>query len=375
MIARSARPTMSRKDDTMKVAINGRFLLDAFGGVLRVGVELTRQLAQRRSDVVLLIPAAAVDRVPEGVPFEVVGSAKGALWEQVDLPRWLRRHGSPLLLNLANIAPMTYRNQITVVHDIAPALRPQDFSFLFRVQWKLAVRLGMRRRGQGIATVSRASRGEIAAQFGVEPRTIDVVHLGADTLPAPAPEPAAAERATFVTFGRHGTAKNARAVIDALALVPSDVDLEVHYVGDLDPELLPYAESKDIAPDRLRWRGRVSDEELAEAFVTASAFVWPSLHEGFGLPPLEAQRLGTPVLASDIPINREILGDSARYFPATDATALATLMTELARDSELRADLSRRSIANAEEFTWARTAERWNALIDARLGGTAHPAS
>ena len=351
----------------MRVAINGRFLLDAFGGVLRVGVELTQQLARTRSDVVLLVPAAAVDRVPEGVPFEVVGRAAGARWEQIDLPRWLRRHGSPLLLNLANIAPMTYRNQITVVHDIAPALRPQDFSFLFLVQWRLAVRFGMLRRGQGIATVSRTSRSEIAPQFGVDVDTIDVVHLGADTLPVPDTSPPPTERVRFVTFGRRGTAKNARAVIDALALLPADIDVEVQFVGDLDPELEPYAATTRIPSGRLRWRGRVSDEELAEAFRGASAFVWPSLHEGFGLPPLEAQRLGTPVLASDIPINREILGDSARYFPATDAATLAALFTEIARDHDLRADLSRRSVANAADFTWARTAERWNELIDARL--------
>ena len=171
-----------------------------------------------------------------------------------------------------------------------------------------------------------------------------------------------------VTFGRHGAAKNARAAIDALALLPADSGIEVVYVGDLDPALEPHAAAKGIAPGRIHWLGRVSDDELAEAFARAKAFVWPSLHEGFGLPPLEAQRLGTPVLASDIPINREILGDSARYFPATDAAALAALFTEIARDPSLRADLSRRSLANAEDFTWRRAAERWSALIDARVG-------
>lgn len=352
----------------MKVVINGRFLLDSFGGVRRVAMELSRHLADTRPDIVLAVPPAAVAHVPEGVPFEVVGRVKGALWEQIDLPRWLRRNGSPVLLNFANIAPMTYANQITILHDIAPAIRPQDFSLLFRVQWHLAVRLGMRRRGQQMVTVSRTSRSEIAAHFRMGADEITAIPLGADTLPLPPLAPAAtAERTMLVTFGRHGAAKNARAAIDALALLPADSGIEVGYVGDLDPALQPYAAEKGIAPGRIQWLGPVSDEELAEAFSAATAFVWPSLHEGFGLPPLEAQRLGTPVLASDIPINREILGDSARYFPATDAAALAALFTEISRDPSLRADLSRRSLANAEDFTWHRAAERWNALIDARV--------
>lgn len=368
MTSSGRAPDRRRKDGPVKVAINGRFLLDSFGGVRRVAVELSRHLADLRSDIVLAVPPAAVDQVPEGVPFEVVGRASGAVWEQIDLPRWLRRNGSPVLLNFANIAPMTYANQITILHDIAPAMRPQDFTFLFRVQWHLAVRLGMARRGQQMVTISRASRSEIAAQFGMDADTITVIPLGADTLPLPSRADGSDDRAVLVTFGRHGAAKNARAAIDALALLPADSGIEVAYVGDLDPALEPYAAAKGIAPGRIRWLGRVSDDELAEAFSRAAAFVWPSLHEGFGLPPLEAQRLGTPVLASDIPINREILGDSALYFPATDAAALAALFTEIARDPSLRADLSRRSLANAEDFTWRRAAERWNALIDARVG-------
>ena len=366
--ASSNGPSASnRKDAPVTVAINGRYLLASFGGVRRCAIEITQHLSQMRSDIVLLVPPSAVDQVPEGVPFRAIGRTGGPLWEQIELPLWLRRNGSPLLLNPANIAPMVYRPQISVQHDIAPSLRPQDFTFLFRVQWHLSVRWGMLRRGQTLVTSSDASRREIAERFGVAPETIDVVHLGADTLPVPEARPAPADPAVIVAFGRHRAGKNARATINALALLPEDAPIQVEFLGDLDPALEPYAAEKGIAPGRIRWRGRVSDDELADAFARASAFVWPSLHEGFGLPPLEAQRLGTPILASDIPINREILRDSARYFPATDAAALAALITEVAADPDARADLSQRGVANARDFTWRRTAERWNDLIEDRL--------
>lgn len=351
----------------MTVAINGRFLIDSFGGVRRFATELTHHLAESRDDVVLLVPAAANTSSVAGIRTETVGRLAGPAWEQVELPRWLRRHGSPLLLNFANIAPVFYRRQITVLHDIAPAIRPQDFTLPFRVQWQLAVRYGMLRRGQHLVTVSHASQREIAERFDVDASRIEVVYEGADSLPVPVEEiPDAAGPRRLVAFGRHGAAKNTRVVLDALALLPRDTDVEVEFVGKLDPDLEPYARQKGIAPERIVWSGPVTDVELAAAFARASAFIWPSLHEGFGLPPLEAQRLGAPVLASDIPINREILGDSARYFPPTRPNVLAELMTEVAASEDLRAHLSRGSRANAERFTWDATTAAWNGIIDAR---------
>ena len=197
--ASSNGPSASnRKDAPVTVAINGRYLLASFGGVRRCAIEITQHLSQMRSDIVLLVPPSAVDQVPEGVPFRAIGRTGGPLWEQIELPLWLRRNGSPLLLNPANIAPMVYRPQISVQHDIAPSLRPQDFTFLFRVQWHLSVRWGMLRRGQTLVTSSDASRREIAERFGVAPETIDVVHLGADTLPVPEARPAPADPAVIV---------------------------------------------------------------------------------------------------------------------------------------------------------------------------------
>jgi len=349
----------------LTVAINGRFLIDSFGGVRRFATELTHHLAQSRDDVVLMAPTTADTSSIEGVRIERVGRLAGPAWEQLELPRWLRRNGSPLLLNFANIAPMSYRHQITVLHDIAPAIRPQDFTAAFRVQWHLAVRLGMLRRGQRLVSVSHASQREIAERFSVDPARIEVVYEGADSLPAtPRQTPSGERRTHVVAFGRHGAAKNTRAVIDALALLPADSDVDVEFVGKLDPELEPYAATRGIAAERIRWTGPVSDDDLAAAFARADAFVWPSLHEGFGLPPLEAQRLGAPVLASDIPINREILGSSARYFPPTQPAQLASLLSEISASAELRSTLSAASRANAERFTWDATTSAWNAIID-----------
>jgi len=344
------------------VAINGRFLVSSFGGARRFANELIERLARLRGDVLLLTPPLPADVTPPDVPVQTIGRFTGPLWEQVELPLWLSSHGRPLLLNPATIAPVAYSPQISVVHDIAPVLRPHDFTTLFRLQWQLSVRFGMLRRRRSLVTISDVSRREIADHFSVDPGRIDVVYPGADSLAAGETR-AGVHPASFLVFGRHGAAKNIRTVVDALAQLPASSPIAVQFIGQLDPALEPYAREKRVTPERLVWRGRVSDEELAAEYAQAIGFVWPSLHEGFGLPPVEAQSLGVPVIASDIPINREILGESALYFPATEPAALAAAMAELATDADLRAALSARGLENAGRFSWEGTALGWDALI------------
>jgi glycosyltransferase involved in cell wall biosynthesis len=343
------------------VAINGRFLLNSFGGVRRFATELTARLAHERDDVVLLVPAAAKGVGIPGVSQQDVGRFSGPLWEQFELPMWLRRHGHPILLNFANIAPVIYRRQISVLHDIAPALRPGDFSVLFRMQWQLSTRLGTIRPGRGIVTVSQQSRDEICTYFRIPPERVEVIYDGADSLAVPA-STRAREPAALV-FGRHGAAKNVRRVLDAAAALPRESPLRVRIVGQLDPALEPYARERGIPEGRLVWLGPLSDDELAREYRDARVFVWPSLHEGFGIPPLEAQTLGTPVIASDIPINREILGDSARYFAPQDELALSELLQIVAEDDARHAELAEAGRRNAARFTWTETTRQWNTLL------------
>lgn len=347
----------------MTIAINGRFLMNSFGGVRRFATELSARLARERDDIVLLLPAdGAALGIPD-VPHQVVGRFGGPLWEQFELPAWLRRHGHPVLLNFANIAPVFYRRQITVLHDIAPALRPGDFSLLFRIQWQLSTRLGAIGRGRGVVTVSEQSRDEICEYFRVPRDRVDVVYNGADSLAVTASAEAADEAPVALVFGRHGAAKNVHRVLDAAAALPAGSPLRIRVIGQLDPTLEPYARSVGVPAERMTWVGPVSDEELAKEYSRARVFVWPSLHEGFGIPPLEAQALGTPVIASDIPINREILGDSARYFAPHNAGALADQLQAVTDGDELHTELAEAGRRNAARFTWAETTRQWNTVL------------
>ncbi len=107
---------------------------------------------------------------------------------------------------------------------------------------------------------------------------------------------------------------------------------------------------------RVVMAGFVPDEELAPLYSGALGFVFPSLHEGFGIPPLEAMRCGTPVIASDRSSIPEVVGDAALLVDPQDADALSHAMYRLYHDTALRDDLRARSLARAALFTWDRTA-------------------
>jgi glycosyltransferase involved in cell wall biosynthesis len=108
--------------------------------------------------------------------------------------------------------------------------------------------------------------------------------------------------------------------------------------------------------DQVRFVGRVDDADLADWYRGATLFAFPSLHEAYGLPVLEALACGTPVLASDIPALREVAGEAATYVRPTSVPDIARCLEDLLRDPERRAVARLRGIARAGEFTWQRTA-------------------
>jgi glycosyltransferase involved in cell wall biosynthesis len=120
--------------------------------------------------------------------------------------------------------------------------------------------------------------------------------------------------------------------------------------------LLATARELGIAA-RLRFPGFVADPDLPALYAAAEAFVFPSLCEGFGFPPLEAMACGTPVVSADGGSLAEVLGDAALVARAGDDEALAASLGRVLREPALRADLKSRGLARAKHFTWERCAE------------------
>ena len=114
----------------------------------------------------------------------------------------------------------------------------------------------------------------------------------------------------------------------------------------------------------LLFPGRLSDAEIAALERHATAFVFPSLYEGFGIPPLEAMTQGCPVLAADIPAVREASGDAALYFDPSTQDELIAAMRRIAADDALREDLRRRGYQNVTRFSWDGSANRVLSILE-----------
>jgi glycosyltransferase involved in cell wall biosynthesis len=348
----------------MNVYLNGRFLTQPFSGVQRYSLSLVRALdallaegaAPAGGSFALLCPPGTPPPELRRIEVRRVGRRQGQAWEQLDLPRHAR---GGLLVSLGNTAPLTKRAQVVAIHDIASFVVPEAFSPAFR-RWYRFLMPALGRLARRVATVSRFSAGELTRHAGIPQSKIRVVYNAADHMLETAPDPRVLERAGVgdgpyvLAVGNRAPHKNFRAVLEAQALL-GDVPYEFVHVGEANPRVFGHV--GEHAAERARSVGRVTDGELRALYERAACFVFPSIYEGFGLPPLEAMTCGCPVVAAEAASIPEVCGDAALYFDPRDPAALAERIAQVMGDAELRAELSRRGRERAERFSWRRSAE------------------
>ncbi|GAW40329.1 Capsular glucan synthase [Brevundimonas sp. SH203] len=345
------------------ILINGRFLTQPLSGVQRYAREIVRALdrlpnADRRYR--LMVPNGADPLPLDRIPVYRLPGVVGHLWEQVRLAEAARDHR---LLSLCGAGPVGHSRQVVVIHDAAVFRRPD----LFKPRYVLAHRVLDRRlaRRARLATVSRFSRAELAAVLNLSPDAIAVAPNSADHLRDIVPDTDVLRalnlpgRRYFVCIGNQTPNKNLAVAARALARLP-DPDIRLVRVG----ARLTGVAHASTAPDdpRIVRAGRRTDREIAALLRGATGLIFPSLYEGFGIPPLEAMVHGCPVIASDIPATREVCADAAFYFDPTDDAALAEHMQTLLNTPALaRLEAGRR---RADAYSWSRSAAVLDALLD-----------
>lgn len=343
------------------VYVNGRFLTQPVSGVQRYAGEIVARLDDRvgaggaRARYVLLCPRDARHAGLRHIEQREVGRFSGHLWDQIDFARAARQG---VALGLAATGPVVLSRQIVVIHDAAVQRHPE----LFSRNYVRAHRFidGMLARRAQLGTVSEFSRQELADVLHVPAASIMVAGNGAEHLNV-AVDDGAVDRLElrdapfFLVLGNITPNKNLALAIRAIgSLHPTPARLVA--VGRLEPSVFGSGSLPPLG-DNVILAGRLSDEEVAGLMRRAKALVFPSLYEGFGIPPLEAMANDCPVLASTAAAVRETCGTAADFFDPTDAEALAALMRHaLEDDGTWRA----RRIAEGRErlraFSWERSA-------------------
>jgi len=369
----------------MRIGIDARFYGSLAKGLGRYTSELIAQLEKidRRNEYVVLLRRENWDQYePQAPNFrKELAEYQWYTWrEQLLYPQLLRRLNLDLVHFPHFNVPLLYRKPFVVtVHDLIllqhPTTRASTLSpLLYKLKflaysWVISSAL---KRARAILTVSKTSREEIRKQFPFAERKQIVVTYGAcasrflgtgeatDTEPK---QPAVSPEGPYMLYvGNAYPHKNLDRLIESFRLFRKRGHQKWHLflVGAPDyfyERLQEEAREKKLL-DGVTFFGQATDDELAVMYREAQFYIFPSLCEGFGLPPLEAMCAGLPVASSNESCLPEVLGQAAHFFDPHDPKKIAEAMSRMADDQDLRAMLIAKGSAHAKRFDWKTVASK-----------------
>jgi glycosyltransferase involved in cell wall biosynthesis len=352
------------------VDINGRFLTQAITGVQRYAMELVRALDRQlaasgelrsRFTMRLVTPAHSDATVNlHHIPTVPVGRLSGQAWEQLELPFYTRGR---LLLNLCNTAPLALRTVVTI-HDASVFAVPSAYSPAFLAWYRTLIPL-LGRRALRIVTDSRFSQLELSQRAGIPLEKMEVIPLGAEhILQRPADtgilRRLGVDPGRFIlAVGSRSPHKNLSAVTTAVSRLGAE-GLPLVVAGGTNSRVF----ASSLAEGPALAAGYVTDPELRALYENAVCFVYPSLYEGFGLPPLEAMVCGCPAIVARTASLPEVCGDAVMYCDPGDPDDIARSLGMLIQEPARREALRQRGRERARCFTWERASGALLGLID-----------
>lgn len=334
----------------MNIALDGMPLASPLTGVGHYTAELARNLA-------MVAPSDSFTFI----------SPHGLLkrrWWSLGLPLHLLRNSFDLFHGTNYEIPFwSRRPTVVTIHDLSlMLLRVHREDLIWRASWRLPF---MAKRASRIITPSNSIKKELCEGFDIPPDKVAV------TPEAPRPvfkrreDPELLRRlgieGDFVLFvGTIEPRKNLRRLVKAFDQMLRNTSLSPKLViaggiGWMMDDFVSFIEEKGVA-DRVCLTGYLQDEELCTLYSACTAFIYPSLYEGFGLPPLEAMACGAPVITSRTPALMETVGNAARLVDPKDIDDIAHAMTEMLSDQTAREHYAELGKVHVKQFSWEQTA-------------------
>lgn len=348
------------------------------GGMETYTRELYRALGQMDTglDFVALASKEGAELDLSWFPGEVIASRISGenrfVWAFGELvaSSWMaRRRKADLVHSPATLGPAwTSMPTVITIHDMLYWSHPELMTtplYTRPVMW-------MEKRGAAnaahVMTDSQVSADEIVKYLGFPRERLHVVLLAAEH-PATHPELGERTENLVVASGQRRPHKNWDRLIRALALVEEDVRPRLVITGARGDDPLAAVVAETGLGDWVDLRGWVDDAELAGLRARARAMAFPTLAEGFGLPILEAMAEGLPVIASDLPVLREVGGDAALWFDPLDLESIADALRTVATRPEVLPAMSAAGVEQAKQFSWDRVARETLDVFWTALGG------
>jgi glycosyltransferase involved in cell wall biosynthesis len=346
-----------------EIMINGRFLLQPTTGVQRLAFEVVKTFDRMIDQGVIDTQKYSLTLLVENnskakpcldfnnVSIAPVGKLSGHAWEQFELPRY---SFGKVLINLCGPAPVVKYRQLAIIHDAVPYACPSEFSRAFHIWYKAMFKL-LCKRTEALITVSNFSKKELSHYCGVKEERFTVAYPGIDHFASFQADSSILEsnklfgKKYVLAVGSLSPRKNFLGLVKAIELL-DDPEIELVVVGGVFNKV--FSDIELPIKERIKYVGRVSDEQLKALYSNALCFAFPSFYEGFGLPPVEAMTCKCPVIAGNVTSMPEVCGEAAVYCDSYNPQDIADKIRKLCSDERLRKHLIAKGTEQAGLYTW-----------------------
>lgn len=345
----------------MYIYINAKFLAENLTGIGRFSVEISKLLKKNNPNIRFVAPSKVILKdIAKELEVETIGFLNGALWEQIELPIYLLSKGNPLLINFTSTAPIFYFNQINTICDISSIKHPEWYSKKAAFYYKILFPL-ISKRCKKVLTISEFVKQDLIQYLKVKVENIAVIYCGVSDV---FNNNEIAEKIDYnyiLAVGSLDPRKNLNNLIQAY-LKLNNPNIKLVLIGQKHASFatIDFKIPKERVNDII-FTGYVSDTELIRYYKNAKLFVFPSIEEGFGIPPLEAMQCGCPVAVSNTSCMPEICGDGAIYFDPLNIEDMQFQISSVLENKQLQIELQKKGKLRVSEFSWERSA---NTLLE-----------
>ena len=370
----------------MRIGIDARAAMQMNDGIGRYATELLRAFAAQDLDHEYIVLKNAQTKV--SFAFDprfreiVVPVDRFSVQEQVVLPRVLNSLGLDLFHSLHFAVPLRYRGAMVVtVHDILPVMSPGSFgrgalcNALASTYVAFLVRAAMKRCRLMLVDSDNTLK-DMTTHLGADPGRMRRVYLGSDHAgrcvggdSQDLLRRVGLHRPFMLSVTNFKSHKNTGELIQAMRLLRRSMpELQLGIIG-ANPRGFAeqHGTTEQLAREGVRILGYLDDSLVDQLMSSATVFVYPSRYEGFGFPVVEAMRNGAPVVSSDAASLPELCEDAVVYVHPGEPEALARALAEVSRNPHMQESLRTRGRAQAEQFTWRRTATETLRVYDEAL--------
>lgn len=368
----------------MRIAIDGRTIVKGRSGIGKYADRITRSLLEvdhvNEYFLFLTEPNDEID-APNLKRILIEGYHRVGLnrwWENVLFPRFSSRFGINVLFSPANHLPMWPRRAhsrlrtryVATIHDVITDVLPEMFTPKLRF-WQRIFNANAVRVADELICVSQSTATDFVRIYGKPRGNLTVIHSSVERWYLPVEDKKVIETVrsryrlpdTYVLFvGTVEPRKNVARLAKAYSLLPADLRGKYPLVlvgadGWYSEDILREISSFKLGSSLIRL-GYVDEKDLPSIYTLAAVFVFPSLYEGFGYPPLEAMSCGTPVISSSSSSIPEVVGDKGILVDPFQVEALSAELERVLRSEELQNQLRINSLNRARNFDWHTTAQR-----------------